>query len=113
MIEETYRPLRHRRSVLLAFLPMLLLGAIGFSGCSRKVNQPSMTVILIRHAEKNIEPNNPDPELSPAGQARAQELVRMFGNTGVGAIYVTQYKRTQQTVKPLAERLGIPATQVD
>ena len=37
----------------------------------------------------------------------------MFGDAGIGAIYATQYKRTQQTVKPLADKLGIPITQVD
>ncbi|PYS69275.1 MAG: histidine phosphatase family protein, partial [Acidobacteria bacterium] len=58
-------------------------------------------------------PNNPDPDLSPAGQGRAQEIVRMFGDAGVSAIYATQYKRTQQTVKPLADKLGIPVTQVN
>jgi broad specificity phosphatase PhoE len=71
------------------------------------------TIILIRHAEKNVEQGNADPNLSLAGQVRAQELVRMFGDAGIGAIYATQYKRTQQTVKPLADKLGIPITQVD
>jgi len=97
-----------RRVVLLA-----LLSAIGFSSCVRAVDQPSVTVILIRHAEKKIEPENKDPDLSPAGLARAEELVRMFSNTGITAIYATQFKRTQQTVKPLADKLGLPVTQVD
>ena len=97
-----------RRIVLIA-----LLSAVGFSSCVSAVDQPSVTVILIRHAEKKIEPENKDPDLSPAGLARAQELVRMFGDTGIGAIYATQFKRTQQTVKPLADKLGLPVTQVD
>lgn len=97
-----------RRIVLIA-----LLSAVGFSSCVRAVDQPSVTVILIRHAEKKIEPENKDPDLSPAGLARAEELVRMFSNTGITAIYATQFKRTQQTVKPLADKLGLPVTQVD
>ena len=71
------------------------------------------TIILVRHAEKNIEPNNPDPDISPAGQARAQELARIFADAGIKGIFATQYKRTQQTVKPLADKLGIPATVID
>jgi 2,3-bisphosphoglycerate-dependent phosphoglycerate mutase len=71
------------------------------------------TIILVRHAEKNIEPANTDPDLSAAGQARAQELARMFGDAGINAIYATQYKRTQQTVKPLSDKLGIPVSQVE
>lgn len=72
-----------------------------------------LTIIVIRHAEKKAEPDNPDPELSPAGQTRALELARMFGGAGINAIYATQYKRTQQTVKPLAEKLGLTVTQVE
>ena len=37
----------------------------------------------------------------------------MLGDTGINAIYATQYKRTQQTVKPLADKLGLPVTQVN
>lgn len=76
-------------------------------------SRPVTTVILVRHAEKNIEPQNPDPDLSPAGQARAMELTRVFGNTGVQATYATQYKRTQQTVAPLAAQLKLPIVAVD
>jgi broad specificity phosphatase PhoE len=67
-----------------------------------------MTVILVRHAEKKIvPPENKDPDLSRAGQARAKELARMFGDSGITAIYATQFKRTQQTVKPLSDKTGI------
>ncbi|MDQ2920572.1 MAG: histidine phosphatase family protein [Acidobacteriota bacterium] len=94
-----------------------LLSAAGFSAGVSAVAQSShssTTVILVRHAEKKIvPPENKDPDLSPAGIARAQELVRMFGDTGVAAIYATQFKRTLQTVKPLADKLGIPVTQVE
>lgn len=73
-----------------------------------------LTVILVRHAEKEVvPPENKDPNLSLAGQARAQELARMFGGAGVTSIYATQYKRTQQTVKPLADKLGLSATVVE
>ena len=97
-----------RRIVLFA-----LLSAIGFSSGVSAVDPPFMTVILVRHAEKKIEPENKDPDLSPAGLARAQELVRMFSNTGIAAIYATQFKRTQQTVKPLADKLGLTVAQVE
>lgn len=78
------------------------------------VDQPPTIVILVRHAENAIvPPENKDPDLSLAGIARTQELVKMFGDAGIGAIYATQFKRTQQTVKPLADKLGIPVTQLD
>jgi broad specificity phosphatase PhoE len=78
------------------------------------VDQPSTIIILVRHAEKAIvPPENKDPDLSLAGLARAQELARMFGDTGIAAIYATQFKRTQQTVKPLADKLRISVMQVE
>ena len=37
----------------------------------------------------------------------------MFSDSEIAAIYATQYKRTQQTVKPLADKLRLPVTQVE
>lgn len=90
-----------------------VLGAVVLFAYFSTFERPMTTIILVRHAEKNIEPANSDPDLSPAGQARAQELVRMFGDAGIKAIYATQYKRTQQTVKPLADKVGLPVTSID
>jgi broad specificity phosphatase PhoE len=80
----------------------------------RAAGEPAVTFILVRHAEKKIvPPENKDPDISPAGVARAEELARMFGGSGITAIYATQFKRTQQTVKPLADRLGLEVNQVE
>jgi len=101
------------KTALVFLMLFAVLGAVVVLGIISTFSRPVTTVILIRHAEKIIDPNNPDPDLSPAGQARAQELVRMFGDAGINAIFATQYKRTQQTVKPLADRLGLPINQVN
>ena len=101
------------KTALVFLMLFAVLGAVVVLVVISTFSRPVTTVILIRHAEKIIDPNNADPDLSPAGQARAQELVRMFGDTGINAIYATQYKRTQQTVKPLADRLGLPINQVN
>lgn len=95
---------------------VLLAGLATFSLSARPnvIDQPPVTLILVRHAEKEVvPPENKDPNLGPAGVARAQELARMFGDAGITAIYATQYKRTQQTVKPLADKLGLSVTQVE
>ena len=107
--------LRKRAPVAVrCFLLIALLTTALFPVGVRATKQPALTLILVRHAEKRIvPPENKDPDLSPAGQARAEELARMFGDSGVAAIYATQYKRTQQTVKPLADKLGLPVTQVE
>src|SRR5712664_2095823 len=101
------------KTALVFAMLFAVLGAVVVLAYYATFSRPVTTVILIRHAEKVIDPNNADPDLSPAGQARAQELARMFSDAGINAIYATQYKRTQQTVKPLADKLGLPITQID
>jgi len=59
------------------------------------------TVILVRHGEKVDESS--DPDLSEAGKARAEALRRTLAAAPVERVYVTQYKRTQQTAAPTAE----------
>jgi broad specificity phosphatase PhoE len=113
MADETAEPKSGFRTILVFSMLFAVLGAVAVFAYWTTFRRPVTTIIVIRHAEKKIEPNNNDPDLSPAGQTRAQELARMFGDAGVNAIYATQYKRTQQTVKPLADKLGLPINQVD
>src|SRR6266436_888390 len=101
------------KTALVFLMLFAVLGAVVVFAVLSTFSRPVTTVILVRHAEKAIDPNNADPDLSPVGQARAQELVRIFGDSGINAIYATQYKRTQQTVKPLADKLGLPINQVN
>ncbi|HEX8254684.1 MAG TPA: phosphoglycerate mutase family protein [Thermoanaerobaculia bacterium] len=63
------------------------------------------TIILVRHAEKAAVGG--DMPLSEAGSARAKELARVLADARVSAIYATQYRRTQETVAPLAKALGV------
>ncbi|MDX6306266.1 MAG: hypothetical protein QOI77_3235 [Blastocatellia bacterium] len=113
MADETPEPRSGFKTALVFSMLFAVLGAVVVFAYFATFRRPVTTVILVRHAEKIIDPNNSDPDLSPAGQARAQEIVRIFGDTGINAIYATQYKRTQQTVKPLADKLGLPINQVN
>lgn len=101
------------KTALVFAMLFVVLGAVVVFAYYATFLRPVTTVILIRHAEKVIDPNNPDVDLSPAGQVRAQELARIFGDAGINAIYATQYKRTQESVKPLADKLGLPVSLVD
>ncbi len=69
------------------------------------------TVIVMRHAEKAATPIE-DPPLSPAGEERAKMLANFFGQSPtefrIDGIIVSQFRRTQETVRPLANRLGVP-----
>ena len=113
MAEETTERRAGLKTALVFAMLFAVLGAVVVIAFLTTFRQPVTTLILVRHAEKIIDPNNSDPDLSPAGQSRAQELVRMFGDAGIKAIYATQYKRTQETVQPLAAKLGLPVNQVN
>jgi 2,3-bisphosphoglycerate-dependent phosphoglycerate mutase len=113
MEDEIPVPKSGLKTALVFSMLFAVLGVVVVFAYLVTFRRPITTVILVRHAEKIIDPNNTDPDLSPAGQARAQELVRMFGDAGINAIYATQYKRTQETVKPLGDRLGLTVNQVN
>src|SRR5688500_10858448 len=77
-------------------------------------------VLLVRHAERadggagtGAMTNKPaDPPLSAAGEARASRLAAMLADAGITAIYSTEYRRTQDTVKALSTRTGVTVTTV-
>ena len=73
----------------------------------------TVTVLLVRHAEKDTIVVGSDPPLSAAGMLRAQELARVLGDARVAAIYITPSQRNRQTAQPLANRLGKPLTVVN
>lgn len=77
----------------------------------RKIPALSATLILMRHTEKKTD-DRTDPDLSEAGVERAKELARMFGSAGVTRLIHTQFKRTRNTLAPLAEALGLESTTI-
>jgi broad specificity phosphatase PhoE len=112
-MRKEYASLRRRpllAPVWLAALAGILVIGFGFWLVSAA---STTTVFVMRHAEKlTSNPDDPDPALSPAGEARALELAQFFGRApkgqGLDAVIVSEYRRTQDTVRPLANRLGIP-----
>ncbi len=65
-----------------------------------------MTIILLRHAEKDVSAgaDKTDPELSGEGRLRAQRLVKEIKKYKPGAVYSSNFKRTKFTATPLAEK---------
>ena len=112
-MDESPQPRTRIRTIVVFSLLFAILGAVVVFAYFSTFTRPVTTVILVRHAEKKIEPSNPDPDLAPAGEARAQELARVFADAGITRIFATQYKRTQQTAKPLSDRTGVPITVLD
>jgi 2,3-bisphosphoglycerate-dependent phosphoglycerate mutase len=112
-MEETREPQTRIRTIVVFAMLFAVLGAVVVFAYFATFSRPVTTVILVRHAEKKLEPNNPDPDLTPEGEQRAQEIARMFSGVGVNTIFATQYKRTQQTVKPLSDQTHVPVTLLD
>lgn len=90
---------------------LLLAGLIGplVTACQPKQQQATASsdttvVYLVRHAEKDLADTTDNPALTPAGQARAQQLAKTLQDVPVDLIYSTRYQRNLHTVQPLADR---------
>ncbi|MCA9525908.1 MAG: FKBP-type peptidyl-prolyl cis-trans isomerase [Myxococcales bacterium] len=93
-----------KRAVLLSnplFSLVVLLASLA-AGCGAPA-----TVILVRHAEKQADVE--DPGLTDAGKARAQALAAALARQDVAAIITTQYLRTLETADPIAGAKGLKA----
>jgi len=102
---------RRRRLQILAIYTLIAIGLAWFFE-----SQATTTIIFVRHAEKALDAGD-DPGLSAAGRRRVAELTRQLRDAdvvaGVDAIYTTQYRRTQETARPLADALDLPINQYD
>ncbi len=91
-----------------SFLYLLAAGIL--AACATSVSPSSGTgdgtrIFLVRHGEKEA---GPDPVLTPAGTARAQQLAERLADEGVTEIWSTATRRTEETARPLAQALALP-----
>ena len=84
-----------------------LLFTFAFLLFTFSISAKEMTIILVRHAEKDISPtfNKADPVLSPEGRQRAVKLFETLKSYKPERIYSTNLLRTRMTVDPLATNL--------
>jgi broad specificity phosphatase PhoE len=68
-------------------------------------------IFIVRHAEKASSGGN-DPDLSPAGQKRADALAHILKDSQVTSVFVTEFKRTQHTAAPIAKAVHVTPTVV-
>lgn len=98
------------------FLPFLFLLTFIYTSsvfAQTQVSEQNQepTIILFRHAEKMN--TSRDPDLSPVGIERSNTLFHMLKDLEITAIYSTSYKRTMQTIQPLADSLELPVNPYD
>ena len=68
---------------------------------------------IIRHADKeegdfyNLKLSHQDPPISEKGRLKAQELLLFFSDKSIDRIYISEYIRTEQTIKEIAEKKEI------
>lgn len=91
-----------RCRTLAAVLTVLLALTAGPAMHAGEPADTVTTLVLVRHAEKG--PDGADPALSEVGRERAEALARLFADAGVTALVATPYRRTHQTLEPLARR---------
>lgn len=68
---------------------------------------PPTTVVLVRHAEKGA---GRDPGLNPKGGERARALARVLADLPITGLYASQFRRTRDTLAPLAATLDTEVT---
>ncbi len=85
-------------------LVLVILMCIEIIG-SQVVMAQDFSVFVVRHAEKTVETSN--PSLSEKGVIRAKVLAEMLSKSNLEAVYSTPFKRTEQTVAPLASALNL------
>lgn len=109
--EDKRRRRRKRRILIVVLYTAIAIGLAWFFE-----SQATTTIIFIRHAEKTSQPEK-DPSLSDAGKRRVAELTRQLSDAdvvaGIDAIYSTPFRRTQETVRPLADKLDLPINSYD
>jgi len=89
--------------ITISFLLGLFLFA--FAGSNLFAQHRKLTVILLRHAEKDLSGgDDPNPGLSAEGKLRAQRLIQVINKYQPDAIYSSNYIRTRATAAPLARR---------
>ncbi len=88
-------------------MKLIILISAFFSFQNRAVAQEGAAVTkiyIVRHAEKQ---DGKDPLLTPAGNARSGDLMRFLKDEMIRKIYVSQYRRTQNTGDSLRIQLNI------
>jgi len=96
-----------KKAIILAFLmAFAAAAALHAQTTDEDAFTESTTFILVRHAEKMNDSD--DPGLTQQGVLRANKLYEMVSKSEIGAIYSTDYNRTKATVQVVSDKFDIP-----
>jgi broad specificity phosphatase PhoE len=90
-----------KRLALILLIPLLLAA----------VTNAAPIIFIVRHAEK-ASTGDKDPDLSPDGQKRAEALAGILKDSQITSVFVTEFKRTQETAAPAANAAHVTSTVV-
>ena len=93
------------RRLLLALATSVL--AVGLAATPAAAQE---AIFLVRHAERLD--SSTDSPLSADGQARAVRLAQMLRDARITAVVASEFTRTRDTARPLAEAFKLPIQQV-
>ena len=97
------------RRLIYVIVVVVLVVAAG--GAVVRYGLTTTTAFIVRHAEKAA--GDGDPPLSLEGSVRATALAHVVEDASAVAAYCTQYQRTRETVKPLAQQANISITEIN
>jgi broad specificity phosphatase PhoE len=97
------------RRVIYVIVVVVLVVVAG--GAVVRYGLTTTTAFIVRHAERAA--GEEDPPLSPDGRLRADALAHVLESANVAVAYCTQYQRTRETVKPLAQQANIPIREIN
>lgn len=91
------------------FLTVFLLLLTGLTRAQHP--ESATTIFLVRHAEK-ADQTDASP-LTDRGKARAEKLAETLRDANVQTVYSTNFVRTRETARPLAEKRGLTVQTYD
>ena len=100
------------RRAFIGLLPATIVSSAAFGQDGESNQTRSATIILLRHAEAE-ESEDRDPALSAAGRERAAGVAALLRGAKVTHLFSTDYRRTRETLQPLAESTGLEIASYD
>ena len=79
---------------------IILFSFLLFLGSCTAQNSPK-TIFIVRHAEKQLE--GQDPDLAYVGKVRAKKLAQILEKEAIKRVLSTDYTRTRNTAQPTAD----------